>query len=991
VEPARAVSCTGRQRNKYWLALTDITTERMVGSERLAGQLAHLAQQAGAASASVYLPTPWNPGAPMVLVHAGAAPPLPELATSAAAEAFAAEVLETGAWKGQPVSADGLVPSASGDGVLIAAPLLTSLWAGVGAAASSAAHEQRRAADHRRMAPAAGWVALRMAPLPTETAAGTGMLAVAHALASTIVCVYSVLTDPLTGLPGRQELMGVLRSDLDRARRRRLPCALLLVNPLGLDAVNEQFGRRAGDGLIREVVQTMQGMLRRSDVLMRYGGAIFALPLGNVGADAALLVGERVRQHVAGRAFMDESVHLRCAVGAVACEASDSDGLEPLDLLKRANEALGLARQRPGDDVVLWHDEAAGASGPPTDRLLGIFTGRTDKDYRNMGLLWDVLQALSSAAGSTDLAAKVVDRLFAVLHPYRAALFVTGEGGERLLFGQQRPDDQSELRTLQPSDLSEDERAVVSAAVDAGAVRQRSTVASGPDGEGRQQLAVAVPLITDGRTLGAVCLVGSPEVLDLDRTDIHVLTGVAGQLAVALDREHLAERHRVHAEHERRRLQAEVQGLRSQQSPIVFQSAAMADVLSRARRVAATDATVLVTGESGTGKEMMAQTLHQLSGRRAKPFVIVDCGAIPATLIDSELFGHERGAFTGAQQRSSGRLAMADGGTVFLDEIGELPLDVQSRLLRFVQEKTISMVGGTRSRKVDVRIIAATNRRLEDEVRAGRFREDLFYRLNVVRLHIPPLRERPEDVRLLADHFARAASAEQRKPIVGFTPEAERRLTRHAWPGNIRELQNTILQAVVLSDGDRLDASDLTLPDAPPERVVAPGPTRAFTLVSGTAPIPSGAGFEDAWRALRQALEHEVRQAASTTPRLNLPLGRWLAHEVVLVAHDYASGVGARAASRIGLPQTTFARRLRQAETDRGLSSRPAGWNAVRAALATAVAALDLPADGLADRADALLLDVVLALAPTPIAYAAALMGLSPPTMKQRLVTRAAS
>ncbi len=506
-----------------------------------------------------------------------------------------------------------------------------------------------------------------------------------------------------------------------------------------------------------------------------------------------------------------------------------------------------------------------------------------------------------------------------------------------------------------------------------------------------------MPLVTDGRTLGAVCLVGSPAVLDVDRTDVHVLTGVATQLAVALDREHLAELHRVRAEHERRRLQAELQDLRSQQSPIVFQSAAMTDLLVRARRVAATDTTVLVTGESGTGKEMLAQTLHQLSGRRAKPFVIVDCGAIPATLIDSELFGHERGAFTGAQQRSSGRLAMADGGTVFLDEIGELPLDVQSRLLRFVQEKTISMVGGTRSRKVDVRIIAATNRRLEDDVRNGRFREDLFYRLNVVRLHIPPLRDRPEDVRLLAEHFARASAAEQRKPLLGFSPEAERQLLGHTWPGNIRELQNTILQAVVLAEGDCLDAADLHLPGSGDGVAYGLGPPDvAARDLLPPAPRPAAAAdiaalFDVAWLGLRERLTAEVQTAAAARPRLALPLGRWLGHELVLVAHEHAGGVGARAAGRIGLPQTTFARRLRQAETDRTLTSRPATWAALKAALAAVVAAPDLPSGGLADRVDTLLLDVVLGAVPTPLAYAATLMGLSTPTLKTRLASRPAA
>ena len=319
----------------------------------------------------------------------------------------------------------------------------------------------------------------------------------------------------------------------------------------------------------------------------------------------------------------------------------------------------------------------------------------------------------------------------------------------------------------------------------------------------------------------------------------------------------------------------------------------MNELLSRARRVAATDTTVLITGESGTGKERLAQTVHQLSARRAKPFVIVDCGAIPATLIDSELFGHERGAFTGAQQRSLGRLAQADGGTVLLDEIGELPLDVQSRLLRFVQEKTISMVGGTRARTVDVRIIAATNRRLEDEVRAGRFREDLFYRLNVVRLHIPPLRERPDDVRLLAEHFARSFAAEQRKPVPGSRPRPRRACSAHAWPGNVRELQNVILQAVVLSEGDRLEVADLSLPpSAEAARRRRRGALRAGAASADRRPAaprtasgPRRRFAREPGRGCATALDAEVRAAASRPSRARRGRsGRWLAADLVLAA-----------------------------------------------------------------------------------------------------------
>jgi DNA-binding NtrC family response regulator len=493
--------------------------------------------------------------------------------------------------------------------------------------------------------------------------------------------------------------------------------------------------------------------------------------------------------------------------------------------------------------------------------------------------------------------------------------------------------------------------------------------------------------------------VGTPEELDLDKSDLPVLTGVAAQLAVALDREHLADLNRVRAEHERRRLQAEVQDLRSalQQSQIVFQSSAMNDLISRARRVAATDTTVLITGESGTGKERLAQTVHQLSARRAKPFVIVDCGAIPATLIDSELFGHERGAFTGAQQRSLGRLAQADGGTVFLDEIGELPLDVQSRLLRFVQEKTISMVGGTRARTVDVRIIAATNRRLEDEVRAGRFRDDLFYRLNVVRLHIPPLRERPEDVRLLAEHFARTFAAEQRKPVSGFTPDAERQVLAHAWPGNVRELQNVILQAVVMSEGDRLAPADLGLPPAPPGDDLAAaamlGPPSTSPEHSPPA-LPESStpaiGVTSAWDTFRARLDAAVTATVAAQPRASWPLGRWLAADLTLAAHDAAGGVRARAAERLGVPLSTYVRRWSQATADRAITTRPPSWDAVTAALADVVTSVDVHEGRLADRVDALLLDIVVGHVPAQLTYAASLLDLSPPTLKRRLAARAA-
>jgi transcriptional regulator with GAF, ATPase, and Fis domain len=223
--------------------------------------------------------------------------------------------------------------------------------------------------------------------------------------------------------------------------------------------------------------------------------------------------------------------------------------------------------------------------------------------------------------------------------------------------------------------------------------------------------------------------------------------------------------------------------------------------LQQVAQVGPTDATVLITGETGTGKELIARRLHAVSARRERPLVVVNCAALPGSLVESELFGHERGAFTGALQRKLGRFELAHGGTIFLDEVGELPLDVQAKLLRVLQERECDRVGGTRPVKVDLRVIAATNQPLEGLVAEGRFRADLFYRLNVYRLALPPLRERREDVWLLADHFVRWFRARFDKPVRSIDEGSMERLLRYDWPGNVRELEHAIERAVLVAEG----------------------------------------------------------------------------------------------------------------------------------------------------------------------------------------------
>lgn len=248
-------------------------------------------------------------------------------------------------------------------------------------------------------------------------------------------------------------------------------------------------------------------------------------------------------------------------------------------------------------------------------------------------------------------------------------------------------------------------------------------------------------------------------------------------------------------------------------SDFLFRDPAMARVVKLADQIAPSDASVLITGESGTGKEVMAKYLHSRSRRAGKPFISINCAAIPEALLESELFGHEKGAFTGAVGRRIGKFEEASGGTLLLDEISEMDVRLQAKLLRAIQERLIDRVGGGKPIKVDIRILATSNRDLNEAVREGIFREDLLFRLNVVNLKIPPLRERPGDIAALSEHFVKKYSDANGLPERSLTPEALNELTRAPWNGNVRELENTLHRAVLLSEGDVIDASAMLMPD----------------------------------------------------------------------------------------------------------------------------------------------------------------------------------
>ena len=832
------------------------------------------------------------------------------------------------------------------------------------------------------------------APDPEDPALWNGILGLAATLAGHSRLISRILHDPVTGLPGRAELQEELHQAMSRARETERPLALLLVNPDDFNEVNDRYGRETGDRVLQEVANRLRTTVRRTDLVGKFGGAIFTCLLRDTSGEQAHATAGKVLDALSRDGFLTGHVSLTFSIGVAAFEPADRTIEGSLDLIWRADQALNAAKRAGGARLKVWQQGSDVESSGNLDRLTGIFTGNMAKDYRNMTLLWDSVNAVAAGAEHHELAEGLIKRLHAALKPRRTTIFLlSGDGELRPLVG--RPGNGAAPDRRQTE--------LMGRACSSG----RAVASEGGVGDADPEGRVAVPMRAGDATIGCLWLEGIEGVQRPDSSDLVFLQALASQMAVALDRARLAEREHQRQEQERSRLKAEVEELRRaiQASKLAYRSSRMEELLATARRIAPTDATVLITGESGTGKELLARTIHELSARREQPLIVVDCGAIASTLIDSELFGHLKGAFTGAQERKVGRLAEADGATVLLDEIGELPLEVQTKLLRFVQERQLTPVGGSKPRTVDVRIIAATNQDLAARVRDGRFREDLYYRLNVVRLSVPPLRDRPEDVLFLAEHFLEKYAATYAKDARRLAPEAAELLVDHDWPGNVRELQNRVMQAVLLSDGVELGAGDFrginggvragfarptaNEPEVPRES--AETATAAVAGGAGTAPAalvpPATSDERPLLDRLREALARQIESALSGDARASLPLGTWLEEDLVLAADASVDNIARRGAQVLGIPETTYRRRLQKTagRDAAGLLPRPITWDEVRRLLAALVRSPQEQGENLLERTQRVLLDEIVARVPDDTRTSAALLGVTPPTLKRRL------
>ncbi len=760
---------------------------------------------------------------------------------------------------------------------------------------------------------------------------------------------------------------------------RTKPFSLLLINPDNLEAINARHGQNAGNVVLQETGELINQALRLVDLATRYGGAVFAASLPNTGLAEARLMADKIHRQLTEYRFLGGRAELSFSIGVAEAEPpADREAPDlPVELFRRASWALNAAREAGGGRIVTWNPLANHQFAGDLDRKSGKFTAHSSDDYRDLMLLWHTVRVVSHTHDVGALATQIVTRLQPAFDLTLTALFVRTPAGRLELAAASRGGNvHQDATTLKlPARM---ERSMLEA-VSSGERRVFSF-----DGEGDSPY-YALPLIVGDRPLGLLLLRRGPGQPAFASDQVEFLETLSEYLAMALDRALVLADRRQQIDTELRDFKQTVN-----QNELIYESSAMAQLMDELRLVAPTEASVLIVGESGTGKELLAQTIHAVSSRREQTLVIVDCSTIVPQLMESELFGHRKGAFTGAARDSAGKVEQADNGTLFLDEIGELPMELQTKLLRFVQEGSYTPVGATKTRRIDTRLIVATNRDLAAEVHAGRFRSDLFYRLNVFKLECPPLRERDDDVILIARYFLRQFAGEYQTRLTELSPAAESALRAHHWPGNVRELRNTILRAAILCKGALIEPRHLGLVEGQAdEEAVADElpPAAPAPSASGSAelplrepePISTDEVPDDPVAALRARVDRLVH-ACVHEHRDNV--GGWLEDLCIRLAFQHAGAVANRAAALLGIPESTFRRKLARAEEseDRSAELDPSGRisRALKRLLSNEVDAIDNVLNFIRDQLGSAVVELGLSRA-----RGAALMGVSEPTFRK--------
>jgi hydrogenase-4 transcriptional activator len=638
--------------------------------------------------------------------------------------------------------------------------------------------------------------------------------------------------------------------DVDESTLRESALCQLLVSP--------DIGAAEADSRVFErMSKKLDAALRATDVMSVLADSLLSISLPDTSIEEARLIADTLGQELStlepGRTY---------SMGLARSLPGDQ---QPLELFRRAAEALDRVRESGGDALQVWK--------PRLNTKLTEVT--SDKEYQQLILLWNVMNVVSRGDELADMAYHVCRHMLRVLGLDAVALLTRKDAGITALVGITA--EREHLDSITDLGLSESEFNLVDAFF------------AEYDGDAQYLRTYLFHVSTD-----FVLFLRSGH--EFQSQEVNFLRTLVSYFAGGITR--------VAAE------DANTNEIDSAMPVLVHNSPQMASILESVKLVAPTDATVLLMGDSGTGKELLARHLHESSKRKDQPFVIVDCGTVVESLIESELFGHEQGAFTGADRRFPGRLKEAAGGTVLLDEIGDLPLPVQVKLLRFVEDRTVAAVGSTRYEPVDTRVIAATNKDLKSMVDSGLFREDLYYRLNVFTIRTLPLRERPDDVLVLAKHYLALYAQQYGKGALVFSAEAEQALKQYRWPGNVRELMNVVNRSVIMSKEKRVGSIHLGL----------------FPSIPGAV----GRESENSSGAdVRAHLNQLVTLCLSNGGDLP-PIGQWLEEDLILDQVAATHGVLSQAAMNLGLPETTLRRKVRRLkETDAISKVRPSGWEVI--------------------------------------------------------------
>ncbi len=931
--------------------------------------LEQLASELGATRLSLLLFSGSGSARRSLLLDVGDGDPIPELESLSSAEHLI----------------NGALASSRVDSFASSAPDCQLLFVPKQAIERGGEHPERR--QHPTGEPGY-WLGLRSnAEAPALSAARRELIGASIRLAAQLYTGESQRSDPDSGLPDRGEFERTLARIIaltagEGEQSSGAGFSALLVQPRTLLADSAR-------ALLPAVADNLSEMLRDSDQLYRYGATALALPLPGVDPVALKGLCHKLAAGLAASPWPGLDPAPQWHVVGLHCANDLAGTSRNVDIAQRLEAALRQCQIRAGSQIELLSFDPAESGGEQTV-VDGLFTGEAVRDYRNMGLLWRMVGLIGDASNASALMIDAVNLIGAALDSPVALFELQEEQSLRIASSGNLPNQPTAIERLM-------RRALTDGLVDEQIAGQRF---------------VACP--ATGTMIDPLVLIVDDEARQFEVHDATLLDALVLQLYRAVERLKVAAQEVDVRENETKRLRAQLAAAGQSAAAPVFVSGAMQRLLQQADSWSRTVETILITGESGAGKEIMAARVHESSDRADGPFVTVDCAAIPGTLLEAELFGRVKGAYTGADSASAGYARKAAGGTLFLDEIGELPIDLQAKLLRFVQEKQVSPVGSSDSHQVDVRIIAATNRDLGAEVRAGRFRGDLMYRLKVLELRLPPLRERTEDIVPLASYFLDSYNAQYQRNCL-LTAQAEDQLRSYRWPGNVRELKHSILKACLECSDEQILPEDIGFteaepgtagegapmtqswplnPAAPPPAAMATGTAPPATSANDAGPGP--VSLADTWLAVESMLAETCEAAISQA--LRLPFGSWINDALIEAADLHASGVSKHAAGLIGLPESTYRRqldRVRQAEQCGMRVTHPLFEplpQLLRALLAQSVAERNedpaaTPDDegSLIDAVRARLLRLVSQALPDQCGYAAALMGVTPPTYRRHL------